>query len=99
MAAIDAGKLAFQTLLGRIQAFVSGADACSLEREAHALNGATAIVGCSALNAVVCELEREARAGDLARAAGRAAELAVQFERLKAVMAKDPVIGGVACVF
>jgi len=82
-----------------LKACLAAGDVHGLERQAHAINGATSIVGGLALHAVVFDVEKAARAGDPAAAGALMPDLEFQYERLRAVMEKDPLAGGCPCAF
>ncbi len=77
-----------------LKAFLAAGDLPGFERQAHSINGATAIIGGVALHAVVYAMEQMARGGDLASAGARMAELDVQFARLKGVLERERLAGG-----
>ena len=62
-------------------------DVQGTERLAHTIKGATANVGGERLREVASQMEQAARAGDLATAGSRMAELEARFEQLKDTMA------------
>jgi len=66
-----------------LKAFLEAGDAASAERQAHSINGASGIVGGEALRVAAFEVERAAKAGDLAAASERLPELVRRFELLK----------------
>ncbi len=75
-----------EDVLQRIQAlqtFMEAGDCACVERQAHAINGASGIVGGEALRALAFEIEKAAKAGDLTIARSNEAELINQFNLLK----------------
>jgi CheY-like chemotaxis protein/HPt (histidine-containing phosphotransfer) domain-containing protein len=66
--------------------YLEAGDAVGAEREAHTIKGASASVGCEALQALAFELEQAARRGEIGRLKGRMDELRFEFERLKEVI-------------
>lgn len=61
--------------LGQIEAALATGDVGTLEREAHSLKGAAAILGMERLRGLASSVERAGAAGDLARAAPNMTEL------------------------
>ena len=66
-----------------LEAFLAAEDCVGAERQAHAINGASGIVGGKALRAVALEIEKAAKAGLLAEASQNVPELIRQFDTLK----------------
>ena len=69
--------------IGALKTFLKTGDRAGAEREAHSIKGASASVGGEALRAEAFELEKAARAGDLAAADTRLPGLILRFEQLK----------------
>jgi len=64
-------------------------DAAAAERQIHTIKGAAANVSGECMQAVAQEMEKAARAGDLALVRQRMSELEKQFERLRQAMEKE----------
>ncbi|MDD4016482.1 MAG: PAS domain S-box protein [Kiritimatiellae bacterium] len=69
-----------------LKAFLETGDRSGAEREAHSIKGASASVGGEALRAEAFEIEKAARAGDLAAADTRLTGLIQRFGQLKEVI-------------
>lgn len=78
-----------EDILQRIQtlkASLESGDAAGVDRQAHAINGAASIIGGEALRAAALEIEKAAKAGDLAAAALPLPALIQRFECLREVI-------------
>ena len=74
----------------QIKALISlldAGDASGVERQAHTIRGASANVGGEQLQRAASEIEKAAKAGDLAAARTRLPDLEAQFGRLKDILA------------
>ncbi|MEW6520523.1 MAG: response regulator [Thermodesulfobacteriota bacterium] len=74
-----------------LQEQLAGEDAAVAERQIHTIKGAAANVSGECMQAVAQEMEKAARAGDLALVRQRMSELEEQFERLRQAMEKETV--------
>ena len=70
--------------------YLADGDAIAIERQAHSIKSAAAIIGGERLRAVAFEMEQSAHAGDLPAVTARMAELDAEFARLKQEMEKEP---------
>ncbi|MBP7637762.1 MAG: response regulator [Kiritimatiellae bacterium] len=78
-----------EDILQRIQtlkASLESGDTAGVDRQAHAINGAASIIGGEALRAAALEIEKAAKAGDLAAAALPLPALIQRFECLREVI-------------
>ena len=78
-----------ETIPGQIELLrgcLEAGDTPGAERQAHSIRGAAANVSGEALRAVAFEMETAAKAGDLAAATARLADLQAAFNRLKDAM-------------
>jgi len=69
--------------------YLGASDVTSAERLAHTIKGAAANLGGEALRAVAFEMEKSAKAGDLAAVSVRLPDLEKRFEQLKQSMEKE----------
>lgn len=69
-----------------LKGFMENGDIAATERQAHTIKGASANVGGETLRAVACEMEKAAKAGDMATVKTHIGELVTQFEYLKKAM-------------
>ena len=72
--------------IGALRSYLEAGDADGAVRQAHTIKGASANVGGEALRAAALEMERDARAGDLAAAMTRLPDLESRFARLSDAM-------------
>jgi PAS domain S-box-containing protein len=72
-----------------LRGYLSTGNTAGAERQAHTIKGASANVGGEALGAKAFEMEKAARAGDLAAVRAGMADLEAQFERLKAAIRNE----------
>jgi CheY-like chemotaxis protein/HPt (histidine-containing phosphotransfer) domain-containing protein len=82
-------KMFLETMPGQIELLrgcLEAGDTPGAERQAHSIRGAAANVSGETLRAVAFEMEKAAKAGDLAAATARMADLQVAFNRLKDAM-------------
>lgn len=69
-------------LLAQVAGALAADDCAALESAAHALKGATAVLAAGAAGALLGQLERQGRAGELAAARATHGLLALEVERL-----------------
>jgi CheY-like chemotaxis protein/HPt (histidine-containing phosphotransfer) domain-containing protein len=72
--------------IAALKGFMENGDVAATERQAHTIKGASANVGGEILRAVACEMEKAAKAGDMAVVKTHIDELVRQFEHLKKAM-------------
>jgi CheY-like chemotaxis protein/HPt (histidine-containing phosphotransfer) domain-containing protein len=72
--------------LAGLKADLSAEDIASVERRLHTMKGTASTMGGEALSAIAAELEKSAKAGDLAMVAARYAELQAGYEQVKLAM-------------
>jgi PAS domain S-box-containing protein len=72
--------------IAALKGFMENGDVAATERQAHTIKGASANVGGEILRAVACEMEKAAKAGDMAKVKTHISELVAQFEHLKKAM-------------
>jgi len=72
-----------------LKGYIGNGDVAATERQAHNIKGASANVGGETLRAVACEMEKAAKAGDMAAVKTQIVELEAQFEQLKKAMTKE----------
>ena len=72
--------------IGVLRSYLEAGEVPSAERQAHTIKGAAASVGGEAMRFVATDLEKAAKAGDLASVMARFPELDMQFQRLKVAM-------------
>jgi CheY-like chemotaxis protein/HPt (histidine-containing phosphotransfer) domain-containing protein len=72
-----------------LKGYMENGDVAATERQAHTIKGASANVGGEILRAVACEMEKAAKAGDMATVKIHISELVMQFEQLKKAMTNE----------
>ena len=75
--------------IAMLRGALTAGDGPSAVCQAHNIKGASANLGGKALQAVACDIEQAAKAGELASAVGRLAELEAQFDRLQLAMRQE----------
>ena len=75
--------------IAALKGCLDAGDAAGVERLAHSIRGAAANVGGEALCMTVFAVETAGKAGDLATAKARMAEMETQFERLRLAMTRE----------
>jgi signal transduction histidine kinase/ligand-binding sensor domain-containing protein/DNA-binding response OmpR family regulator/HPt (histidine-containing phosphotransfer) domain-containing protein len=78
----------FPRQIEALRCHLEARDALDVERRAHTIKGASAIVGGESLSAVAFEMEKAAKTGDLESVATRMDDLDSEFDRLKEAMTK-----------
>ena len=78
--------------ISALKGFLEAGNAPGVERQAHAIKGASANVGGEALRAVAFVMECAAKAADLPSVAARMAEFEAQFDLLKEAIRTELVL-------